>query len=300
MGTGLFDQSPITPWRIMAVSAQSSQMQTINMVLEEPLALHVNGAQAAILMRLPGMEKELAAGFCLSEGMVGSLDDILMIHHCGRGLPVPGQEGDSPEGTSRNQVDVRVRPEGLRPEARLEVVRLIRAGCGAVDVDRFELPLTPLPQGPVFDPQVVLGFDRTMRSAQRLHQEVGGVHAAAIFDPQGALVVLCEDVGRHNAVDKALGYCLLRGIPIGDKMLLCSGRLSYEMVTKAIRVGLRLLASVSAPTALAVNIAEQFNLTLVGYLRGSKMSVYTHAERLLGLAPLAQPEESNEAADCHP
>jgi FdhD protein len=280
------------PRRIWAVSEHTSQPQTINMVLEEPLALHINGSQAAVMMRLPGMEKELAAGFCVSEGLVGSLDDILMIHHCGRGLPVPGQEEDSPEGISRNQVDVRVRPEGLRPEARLEVVRLIRAGCGAVDVDRSQLPLSPLPAGPLFDPQVILGLDRTMRSAQNLHREVGGVHAAAILDRQGALVVLCEDVGRHNAVDKALGYCLLRGIPIQDKALLCSGRLSYEMVTKAIRVGLPLLASVSAPTALAVSIAEQFNLTVVGYLRGAKMSVYTHAERLEGLTPLTQQEEA--------
>jgi len=119
-----------------------------------------------------------------------------------------------------------------------------------------------------------------MREGQQLHRRTGGVHAVALYNGAGELVTLCEDVGRHNAMDKAIGYCLLRGIPLDDKMVLCSGRLSYEMVTKTIRAHVPILASVSTPTALAVEIADRFNLTVVGYLRGGRMTVYTHPERI--------------------
>jgi FdhD protein len=205
-----------------------------------------------------------------------------MLHHCGQGLPAPGEQPTADGGlASRNQVEVRVRPGALNEQARLEVVRLIRAGCGAVDIDRAELPLEPLADGPRVPVQALWGMPTAMRGAQSLHETVGGVHAAALFDRRGELVVLCEDVGRHNAVDKAVGHCLLRGIPLEDKALLCSGRLSYEMVTKAIRVRLPIVISVSAPTALAVQIAERFNLTLAGYLRGGRMTLYTHPERLV-------------------
>jgi FdhD protein len=278
------DDLPVTVRRVWRVDGGAGSQQEIGMVSEEPLSLTINGRQVAVLMRMPGMEKELAVGFCLSEGLVTRFDDILLVHHCGSGLPVPGEalaEGD--ESTSRNRVDVQVRPNALREEARLEVVRLIRAGCGAVDVERTELLLPPVAPGPSVATEVLIGLDGRMRAAQRMHQRVGGVHAAALFDRQGELIILCEDVGRHNAVDKAIGHCFLRGIALRDKLLLCSGRLSYEMVTKAVRVGLPVLASVSAPTALAVQIAEQSNLTVIGYLRGSRMTVYTHAERIDGL-----------------
>ncbi|MBN1399771.1 MAG: formate dehydrogenase accessory sulfurtransferase FdhD [Anaerolineae bacterium] len=267
------------------------------MVSEEPLSLTINGHQVAVLMRMPGLEKELAAGFCLSEGLVERFDDILLIHHCGSGLPVPGEEPvEGDEATSRNRVEVQVRPDALREEARLEVVRLIRAGCGAVDVDRADLPLARVAPGPVVGAEILLRLDGRMRAAQRMHQQVGGVHAAALFDRQGELVILCEDVGRHNAVDKAIGHCFLRGIALRDKLLLCSGRLSYEMVTKAVRVGLPVLASVSAPTALAAQIAEQFNLTVIGYLRGRRMTVYTHAERIEGLEESGVPDNEERSA----
>ena len=275
---------PIALWPVWIVNDNEAQRQEIGMILEEPLSLTINGSQVAVLMRMPGMEKELAAGFCLSEGLVQRFDDILLIHHCGRGLPVPGVEEMEGDDSSRNRIDLRVRAEGLHEGARLDVVRLIRAGCGAVDVERADLPLSPMRPGPLFDMSVILGLGNTMRSAQRMHKEVGGVHAAALFDRAGDLVVLCEDVGRHNAVDKAVGHCLMRGIPLDDKQLLCSGRLSYEMVTKAVRMGLPVLASVSAPTALAVQLADQFNLTCVGYLRGTRMRVYTHPERIVGLS----------------
>lgn len=275
------DSWPTASQHVWLIRENESTEQDVQTVLEEPLSLQVNGNQVAVLMRLPGMEKELAAGFCISEGLVEGYADILMIHHCGQGLPAPGEEPLADGSVeSRNRVEVMVRPEALQEDARLEVVRLIRAGCGAVDVDRAELPLAPVQGGPVVDSRILLSLDKTMRAAQRLHKRVGGVHAAALYEPNGDLVVLCEDVGRHNAVDKVIGHCLFRGVSFGDKILLCSGRLSYEMVTKTIRLRIPILASVSAPTALAVQLAEQFDLTLIGYLRGRRMTLYTHPERV--------------------
>ena len=257
-----------------------SRQREIETVLEEPLSLHINGERVAILMRLPGMEKELAAGFCVSEGLVGSFSDILIVHHCGQGLPSPGSETSEEEGESRNRVEVTIRPGALQADARLDMVRLIRAGCGAVDVDRADLALEPVKDGTMVDLGTISGLGSAMRAGQRLHQRVGGVHGAALFDAGGGLVVVCEDVGRHNAVDKALGYCLLRGISLRGKLLLCSGRLTYEMVTKTIHLGIPLLASISAPTTLAVQLAERFNVTLIGYLRGHRMTIYSHPERI--------------------
>ena len=272
---------PTASRRVWLITARESREQQVEIVLEEPLSLHINGRQVAVLMRLPGMEKELAAGFCLSEGLIDGFEKVLTIQHCGQGLPSPTEavsENAAPE--SRNRVEVQVRPGALREGARLEVVRLIRAGCGAVDADLADLPLSPVREGPVVGSRLVLGLGKSMRAAQRVHRRVGGIHAAALFDTGGKLVVLCEDIGRHNAVDKVIGYCLLRGISLEDKLLLCSGRLSYEMVTKAIRLNMPLLISMSAPTALAAQIADRFNVTLIGYLRGGRMTLYTHPERV--------------------
>lgn len=272
---------PIVKRQAFVVRAEGVAVQEIAVVLEEPLALHINGQQVAVLMRLPGMEKELAVGFSLSEGLVRRFDDILMVHHCGQGLPEPSLGAQGEDGPlSRNRVEMRVAPDGLNPQARLEVVRLIRAGCGAADVEQAALPLEPMDSGLTVPAEVVLSLGAVLRHGQMLHSEVGGVHAAALCDASGTPLALAEDVGRHNAVDKVLGYCLLRGVALEDRLLLCSGRLSYEMVSKALRMRIPLLVSLSAPTALAVQLAERFGLTIVGYLRGGRMTVYTHAERI--------------------
>ena len=261
------------------------QERAIEIVLEEPLALYLNGTQVAVLMRLPGLERELATGFCLSEGLVSKFDHILTIRYCGGGLPASDETSEE-MAESRNRIEVCVRPEGLDRGARLEVVRLVRAGCGAIDIDRAELPLDPVAADWTVDWQVFQEMNQEMRGAQHLRQHAGGVHAAALFDQRGALVVLCEDVGRHNAVDKVIGYCRMRDIALDDKILLCSGRLSYEMVTKVIRLGIPILASVSAPTALAVQLAERFQVTVIGYLRGQQMTVYTHPQRVQLCGPM--------------
>ena len=260
---------PITPRAVWYVTADHAEQREIKMVLEEPLYLRLNGQQIAVLMRLPGLERELVVGFCISEGIVSRFEDVIDIN-------------EQSQATGAYAMDVQVQPESIQENARLDVVRLVRAGTGAIDLDRAQMPLERIESDARFRARDLVTLNDKMYQAQWLRRNVGGVHAAALFDIPGDLVVLCEDVGRHNAVDKVVGHCLLRGIPLTDKILLCSGRLSYEMVTKSIRVGIPVLASVSTPTALAVEIAERFGLTLIGYLRDEHLTLYAHPGRVLG------------------
>ena len=143
---------------------------------------------------------------------------------------------------SRNRVTMRVTSDGFVPPDRPDVVRLIRSGCGAADVTTLSEDLPRISHDLHASAPVLLGLGRTMCAQQDVHRSVGGTHAAVLFDTSGQAITLAEDIGRHNAIDKAVGYCLLRGIPLRDKMLLTSGRASYEMATKAIRVGVPIIA----------------------------------------------------------
>jgi FdhD protein len=252
----------------------------LEVILEEPLSLEVNDEPTALLMRLPGMEKELAVGFCVSEGLVRSFGDVLGARHCGEAGPAPAGRTEGGGSEERNRVQVRVRPEGLNPEARREVARLVRAGCGSVDLEGIDLALPAAPAGVAVPAAVLHALPLAMNEAQVLRKSVGGVHAAGIFHPDGRPAIVCEDIGRHNAVDKAIGHCLLRGIPLEDKVLLCSGRLSYEMATKALRAGLPVLATIAVPTSLAVGIAERYGLTMIGRLSADRLTIYAHPERI--------------------
>ncbi|MHB1318392.1 MAG: formate dehydrogenase accessory sulfurtransferase FdhD, partial [Anaerolineae bacterium] len=237
----------------------------------------------AVLMRLPGEDRELAVGFALSEGIVRSFDQILvLVHDCGQDAESPAAGTGEGDLFSRNRVELRVAPDGLVPDARLDMVRLIRAGCGNADVAFTELSLDPVTSELRLPAAQTLALARVLRDEELLHNAVGGVHDAALFDAEGNLLKLSEDVGRHNAVDKVLGYCLMNRIPLQDRVLLCSGRLSYEMVAKAVRMRIPILASISAPTSLAIDLAKHFGVTMIGYLRGSRMTVYTRPERVVG------------------
>jgi len=252
-----------------------------HIVLEEPLSIVLNGTQIAILMRLPGNEKELAAGFCVSEGYVRAAQDILLIHHCGSGYPAPGQETEMGMD-SRNRVQVHARPESIVQRDQPDVVRLIRSGCGAADVSALSEDLPDMTSALQVPATVLLELPRKMLTRQETHNTIGGAHGAALYTASGKQVVLAEDIGRHNAVDKAAGSSLLQGIGLTDKVLITSGRASYEMVAKAIRLQIPVIASISSPTSLAVQIAQEKGLTLIGYLRGGRMNVYTHPQRVIG------------------
>jgi FdhD protein len=274
------ESSPSLQWTIQRIQKESREELQDRVVLEEPLEIVVNGRPIAVLMRMPGQEKELAAGFCVSEGYVRGAQDILLIHHCGLGLPEPGNDTEGLP-TSRNRVEVRVAAAGWQSSEQPDVSRLIRSGCGAASVSSLAEGLPTVSHSLRVDVSVVLSLGQAVRKVQNVHHEVGGTHAAALFDCAGSVVTLAEDIGRHNAVDKVIGHLLLRALPMHDKILVTSGRASYEMVAKAIRVGIPVVASMSAPTSLAVSLAQNRGLTLIGYLRGGRMNVYTHAERLV-------------------
>lgn len=267
-------------WPIARIRARDRERIDDHIPVEEPLEIVINGQSIAVLMRMPGQEKELVGGFCVSEGYVRRIEDILLIHHCGSGHPVPGREDEEGMGEPRNRVQVRVVEEGFFWSGRLGVIRLIGSGCGAVDVSAMSETLPLLSHEFSVPASMLLGLGKAMRDRQRVHSQVGGTHAAALFDVHGRAVTVAEDIGRHNAVDKAVGYCLLRGISLENKILVTSGRASSEMATKAIRVGIPIVATISAPTSLAVQLAQDRGLTLIGYLRGGRMNVYTHEERV--------------------
>ncbi len=271
--------TPTQPWPTRIVRAAGPQDRNTAVVLEEPLSVEVNGRRVAVLMRLPGDEKELAVGFCVSEGIIAGFEGVLTVHHCGRGLPDPIGNAEE-QAESRNRVQIRAVPQAVRFDAQADVVRLIRTGCGAVDVAAMTGDLPRLNSDFRVPAEVLLGLNAAMRQAQELYKVSGGVHAAALFDAEGGLITLQEDIGRHNAIDKVLGYCLLRRMSLQDRILVATGRASHDMVTKSLRVGIPIIVSISAATALAAQIAQDRGATLIGYLRGKRMNVYTHPWRI--------------------
>jgi FdhD protein len=273
------DPEGIMPWRIQRLTEQGHQAVEGGIVIEEPLEIRLDGRTVAVLMRSPGMEKELAAGFCLGEGLVAEPMDIALVRHCGRAVPDELGQGDALD-ESRNRVDVTLMPGAEGPVKQDDVVQLIRSGCGRTDVHALTENLTPVEADVRVRVGVLPHLPAQITRQQVAYREAGGIHAAALFDVEGRAIVVCEDIGRHNAVDKAVGYSVLRGIPLHDKLLVSTGRASYDMVAKGVRLGVPVIASISSPTSLAVELAETLNCTLLGYLRGKTVNIYTHGWRI--------------------
>ena len=271
----------IIPWQIWRLTDGGEETIEGGVVAEEPLEIRVDGQPVAVLMRTPGMEKELTAGFCLGEGLVADVMDIALVRHCGRSAAaVELAEGDALD-RSRNQVDVSLMPGAVSVPQQSDVVQLIRSGCGRANVTALAEGLTPVGTDARIRRELLPGLLGQITRQQAAYRAAGGIHAAAVFDMRGRAIVVCEDIGRHNAVDKAVGYCLLRAVPLQDKMLVSTGRASYDMVAKGVRLGVPIMASISSPTSLAVELAEALNCTLLGYLRGKALNVYTHGWRIV-------------------
>ncbi|MEU6842027.1 formate dehydrogenase accessory sulfurtransferase FdhD [Streptomyces sp. NPDC046716] len=255
----------------------SSRPDTL--VAEEPLEIRLNGKPLAITMRTPGDDFALAAGFLVSEGVLADADDLQNIVYCA---------GATQDGSNTyNVVDVRTAPGIVLPDITLErnVYTTSSCGlCGKASLDavrttaRFPISDTP----PVrLTPDLLASLPDRLREAQRVFDRTGGLHAAALFDEAGTLVDIREDVGRHNAVDKLVGRALQSGdLPLSRSVLLVSGRASFELAQKAVMAGIPVLAAVSAPSSLAVDLAAETGLTLVGFLRGANMNVYAGEHRL--------------------
>jgi FdhD protein len=253
-------------------------------VVEEPLEIRVGGAPLAVTMRTPGDDMDLAAGFLLTEGVITKADDLRTMRFCGG-----AQEIDVDTGTksnSYNVLDVDLAPHVSPPQPSVQRAFYTTSSCGicgkaSIDAIRTRTAY-PVEADPVtLAPQVLAELPERLRAAQQIFRRTGGLHAAGIFDADGQLVVLREDVGRHNAVDKVIGWAV-RGnrIPLSGNILLVSGRASFELTQKALMAGIPALAAVSAPSSLAVELADETGITLVGFLRGDTMNVYAGGHRI--------------------
>ncbi len=249
---------------------------------EEPLGIRVGGTALTMTMRTPGDDIELAAGFLVGEAMVSEPAEISAIRLCD-GATCGHDDHDG----LGNIADVTLAPGVVVPtSARRSFLTTSACGiCGKTSVsDICALPrVPPRADRTRFSPAVLAALPGRLRDAQRVFARTGGLHAAGLFTADGELIAVREDVGRHNAVDKVVGWALLDGrLPLAGCVLLVSGRASFELVQKAVLAGIPLLAAVSAPSSLAVDLAQEAGLTLVGFLRGSSMNVYAGAERLAG------------------
>jgi FdhD protein len=251
---------------------------------EEPLGIRVDGEALTMTMRTPGDDIELAAGFLAGEAIVASQDDIKEIKLCD-GASCRHEHHDN-QGDIGNIADVTL-ASGLSAHtdhARRGFMTTSACGvCGKTSIDDIcVLPRQPLKDDhTVFDPAMLARLPGRLRDAQKVFASTGGLHAAGLFTSDGELVAVREDVGRHNAVDKVVGWALLSGLlPLTGHVLLVSGRASFELVQKTVLAGIPLLAAVSAPSSLAAELADETGLTLVGFLRGTSMNVYTGTQRV--------------------
>jgi FdhD protein len=254
------------------------------LAVEAPLEIRIGGQPLTVVMRTPGHDEELARGFLFTESIIARADDLLSVTR------VEGLHGDE----VGNVLDVRLSPPALtlgggptllRPRGRAERSFFASSSCGVcgkTSIAQLAIDVPPLSSALRVQRDVVRALPDRLRQSQALFAETGGLHASGLFDASGALLAAREDVGRHNALDKLIGWALTAGrLPLADSLLMVSGRVSYEILQKAIMAGIPVVAAVSAPSSLAVELAERFNVTLVGFLRGSSMNVYAHADRLI-------------------
>lgn len=270
----------VTERRVLALRGDGRAVELPDrLVTEEPLEIRVAGpGQDAVTvtttMRTPGHDFELAVGFLLSEGVIGGYDDVREVKYC-----------ELPDGAEQqyNVVTVKLaRPTEIRP--RLTTTTSSCGICGSETVDELagRLCEQPLAQSErLLTRSVLLTLPERLREAQSLFDKTGGLHAAGLFDFDGRLLAVREDVGRHNAVDKLVGRALLeRSLPLSERVLAVSGRLGYELVQKAAVAGVPIMAAVSAPSSLAVQTAERLGVCVAGFVRPPTANVYSHPERL--------------------
>ncbi|WP_406032396.1 formate dehydrogenase accessory sulfurtransferase FdhD [Nocardioides sp. NBC_00163] len=245
---------------------------------EEPMEIRVNGRPLTVTMRTPGSDFDLAIGFLVSEGVVHSADDVASVRYCA------GATADG--GNTYNVVDVGLAAHVPPPDASLERSFYTTSSCGLCGKASLEAVRTSSAWSVAEDtlqvtPELLATMPERLRESQRVFDSTGGLHAAGLFDADGNLLCVREDVGRHNAVDKVIGHALREGlVPLRNSMLMVSGRASFELVQKAVMAGIPLLAAVSAPSSLAVDLADDNGLTLVGFLRGSSMNIYAGTDRI--------------------
>jgi FdhD protein len=244
------------------------------LAVEEPLEIRLAGRRFTLTMRTPGHDEELAAGFLFAEGFINNATELGEIRR------VRGRKG----APDPNAIDVilNVPADGLRARLKRNFVMSSSCGvCGKTSIDSIRRRVAPASDSAQVLPATLLSLPEKLRAGQRVFAATGGLHGAAIFSLEGALLTIREDVGRHNAVDKVIGYALTNAmVPLSRHLMMVSGRLSFEIVQKAAAAGVPILAAVSAPSSLAVDLAEEIGTTLVGFLRDGSFNIYTRPDRI--------------------
>lgn len=267
-----------TPVRVVAVNDGIRSVRPDTLATEEPMEIRVAGpdqdaAQVAVTMRTPGGDYELAAGFLFTEGLMRP-EDLRRVAYC----------DDLDAADQRyNVVTVTLNRSFDPAELRRNFYATSSCGiCGKAALDDIQVHCAPVGPGPSVTAALLSCLPDKLRAKQKVFERTGGLHAAGLFDANGDLIGLREDVGRHNAVDKVIGEQLLAaGLPLSEYILQVSGRVSFELVQKAAMAGIPILAAVGAPSSLAVEAGERFGMTVVGFVRDGRLNVYSHPERLV-------------------
>jgi FdhD protein len=280
--------------RVWRVGPGGAEEQPDEVATEEPLEIRLihrgRTRPVAVTMRTPGQDAELALGFLFAEGVIGKREEVC------RAAPCSG-----PDPGCANIVEVELAEEVAEPElAGLERHFFSTSACGvcgkaSLEALRLRVP-GAVPPGPRVPAAVIAALPVRLREVQGLFASTGGLHAAALFDAGGRLLAAREDVGRHNALDKLIGWAFLEGrLPLHDHLMMVSGRSSYEILQKCLVAGVPFVCAVSAPSSLAVELAERFGITLVGFLRGDRFNVYSGVERIAG-SPVERSTRRRERA----
>ncbi|KLO29213.1 formate dehydrogenase accessory sulfurtransferase FdhD [Mycobacterium haemophilum] len=264
--------------RVRHLTAEQAITRPETLVVEEPLEIRVNGSPVTVTMRTPGSDIELAQGFLLTEGVIAHREDVLTVRYCG------GRDMDG--ANTYNVLDVTLAPGVQVPDRDVTRNFYTTSSCGvcgkaSLDAVRVISRFSPGDDPATIAAATLKAMPAQLRSAQKVFASTGGLHAAALFDVGGAMLVAREDIGRHNAVDKVIGWATEHDrIPLGESVLLVSGRASFELTQKAVMAGIPVLAAVSAPSSLAVSLADESGITLVAFLREDSMNVYTRPDRI--------------------
>jgi FdhD protein len=264
------DLTQVTEWNDGAAARKDDYLAA-----EEPLEIRIGENPLSVTMRTPGHDLELAAGFLFTEGLVQRREQIIALENA----------TSDDDGKRGNVVRAEVAAEALPDFDKLRRHFFAASSCGicgkaSIDAVRSRLLRTPNPDFRV-EPKLIVSLPDALRSEQDVFERTGGLHAAALFDVRGHLLIVREDIGRHNAVDKVIGWALLNDrVPLGDCILLVSGRGGFEIIQKAIVAGIPVVASVSAPSSLAVQLARELRLTLIGFLRGKRFVIYAGEDRV--------------------
>lgn len=271
----------------------AASTEIVTLAAEEPLEIRIGGAPFVVTMRTPGDDMDLAAGYLVSEGTIWSRDHLPEICYCTTASGRPEQDF--------NTLTVTLAPDIPEPRARRTTA--INSACGACGSQSIEdvtaaTHFPPELPTPLVDAAVLLSLPGRLHKAQAVFAKTGGLHAAGLFDPSGTLLCAREDVGRHNAVDKVIGWALREGLlPLRNTMLQVSGRASFELVQKATMAGIPLLSAVSAPSSLAVTLADDAGVTLAGFSRGDRVTLYSHPDRIPATARQSPTRRETREAD---